>query len=59
MSDASVGVRTTWSAVVARLTRRWVNAVPYETSRMTGHEARALSASLRETDDAPAALTGA
>jgi multimeric flavodoxin WrbA len=44
---------------IARLTQRWVNAVPYETSRMTEHEARALSASLRETNDAPAALTGA
>ncbi|SOB89036.1 flavodoxin family protein [Streptomyces sp. 1331.2] len=32
---------------IARLTQRWVNAVPYETDRMTEHEARALSASLR------------
>ncbi|GAA3012268.1 flavodoxin family protein [Kitasatospora albolonga] len=32
---------------IARLTQRWVNAVPYETPRMTEHEARALSASLR------------
>jgi NAD(P)H dehydrogenase (quinone) len=39
---------------IARLTQRWVNAVPYETSRMTEHEARALSASLRETDAAAA-----
>ncbi|MFF9273563.1 flavodoxin family protein [Streptomyces griseosporeus] len=39
---------------IARLTQRWVNAVPYDTPRMTEHEARALSASLR-TD--PAALT--
>ncbi|MEV0091937.1 flavodoxin family protein [Streptomyces sp. NPDC050738] len=44
---------------IARLAQRWVNAVPYETSRMTEHEARALSASLRETDVAPAALTSA
>jgi NAD(P)H dehydrogenase (quinone) len=44
---------------IARLTQRWVNAVPYDTPRMTEHEARALSASLREADDAPAALTGA
>ena len=44
---------------IARLTQRWVNAVPYDTSRMTEHEARALSASLRETDGAPAALAGA
>ncbi|MEW2129447.1 flavodoxin family protein [Streptomyces sp. NPDC005435] len=41
---------------IARLTQRWVNAVPYETSRMTEHEARALSASLREKDGAPASL---
>ena len=33
---------------IARLTQRWVNGVPYETSRMTEHEARALSESLRE-----------
>lgn len=33
---------------IARLTQRWVNGVPYETGRMTEHEARALSASLRE-----------
>lgn len=32
---------------IARLTHRWTNATPYETSRMTEHEARALSASLR------------
>ncbi|GGV16876.1 FMN reductase [Kitasatospora herbaricolor] len=44
---------------IARLTQRWVNAVPYETGRMTEHEARALSASLRETDPAPVAATGA
>ncbi|MGW6793983.1 flavodoxin family protein [Streptomyces chartreusis] len=44
---------------IARLTQRWVNAVPYDTPRMTEHEARALSASLRETDDAPAPLTSA
>ncbi|AEW94876.1 MULTISPECIES: hypothetical protein [Streptomycetaceae] len=44
---------------VARLTQRWVNAVPYETPRMTEHQARALSASLRDTDAAPSALTGA
>ncbi|MFE6848560.1 hypothetical protein [Streptomyces sp. NPDC057686] len=50
---------------IARLTQRWANAVPYETSRMTEHEARALSASFREaagangTADAPAVLTGA
>jgi hypothetical protein len=44
---------------IARLAQRWVNAVPYDTFRMTEHEARALSASLRRTDDAPAALTGA
>ncbi|SEG30404.1 Multimeric flavodoxin WrbA [Actinacidiphila yanglinensis] len=44
---------------IALLTQRWVNGVPYTTSRMTEHEARALSASLREADDAPAALTGA
>ncbi|WP_223184994.1 hypothetical protein [Streptomyces sp. CBMA152] len=31
---------------IARLTQRWVNAVPYDTSRMTEHETRALSASL-------------
>jgi multimeric flavodoxin WrbA len=43
---------------IARLTQRWVNAVPYETSRMTEHEARDLSASLREAGGA-AALTGA
>ncbi|WP_406164420.1 flavodoxin family protein [Streptomyces sp. NBC_00996] len=42
---------------IARLTQRWVNATPYETSRMTEHEARALSASLRETDAAPKAPT--
>ncbi|MCX2184073.1 flavodoxin family protein [Streptomyces sp. SKN60] len=42
---------------IARLTQRWVNAVPYETDRMTEHEARALSASLRNTDDMPAPLT--
>lgn len=40
---------------IGSLTQRWVNAVPYETSRMTEHEARALSASLRETHEAPAA----
>lgn len=34
---------------IARLAQRWVNAVPYETPRMTEHEARALSAALRET----------
>jgi len=33
---------------IARLTQRWVNAVPYDTSRMTEHEARALWASLRD-----------
>ncbi|MBB1152116.1 flavodoxin family protein [Amycolatopsis dendrobii] len=33
---------------IARLTQRWVNGVPYETGRMTEHEARALSASLRD-----------
>jgi multimeric flavodoxin WrbA len=44
---------------IARLTQRWVNAVPYETSRMTEHEARALSASLRDPHDAPTALAGA
>jgi multimeric flavodoxin WrbA len=33
---------------VARLAQRWVNGVPYETPRMTEHEARELSASLRE-----------
>ncbi|WP_329494378.1 flavodoxin family protein [Kitasatospora herbaricolor] len=44
---------------IARLTQRWVNAVPYESGRMTEHEARALSASLRETDPAPVAMTGA
>ncbi|WP_254648423.1 hypothetical protein [Streptomyces sp. GbtcB6] len=32
---------------IARLTRRWVNAVPYDTSRVTEHEGRALSASRR------------
>lgn len=32
---------------IARLAQRWVNAVPYDTPRMTEHEARALSASLR------------
>ncbi|MEV7025344.1 flavodoxin family protein [Kitasatospora sp. NPDC093558] len=37
---------------IARLAQRWVNAVPYETPRMTEHEARALSASLRTTADA-------
>ncbi|NUS10753.1 MAG: flavodoxin family protein [Streptomyces sp.] len=42
---------------MARLAQRWVNGVPYETSRMTEHEARALSASLREAG--PAALAGA
>ncbi|MCX5196410.1 hypothetical protein OOK31_21340 [Streptomyces sp. NBC_00249] len=35
---------------IARLAQRWVNAVPYETPRMTEHEARALSASLGEAD---------
>jgi multimeric flavodoxin WrbA len=44
---------------IARLTQRWVNGVPYETPRMTEHEARALSASLRETDGATGAPTGA
>ncbi|MET9616122.1 flavodoxin family protein [Kitasatospora indigofera] len=44
---------------IARLAQRWVNAVPYETGRMTEHEARALSASLRETGPAPVAMTGA
>ncbi|MFG2710901.1 FMN reductase [Streptomyces goshikiensis] len=44
---------------IARLAQRWVNAVPYETPRMTEHEARALSASLRETDDTRGVLTGA
>ncbi|MEV6729718.1 MULTISPECIES: hypothetical protein [unclassified Streptomyces] len=47
---------------IVRLTQRWVNAVPCETSRMTEHEARALSASPREAVDAAdalAALTGA
>ncbi|MFJ9692834.1 flavodoxin family protein [Kitasatospora sp. NPDC101183] len=33
---------------IATLTQRWVNAVPFETVRMTEHEYRALSASLRE-----------
>lgn len=33
---------------IARLTQRWVNGVPYETGRMTEHEVRALSASMRE-----------
>lgn len=32
---------------IARLTQRWVNAVPYDTLRMTEHETRSLSASLR------------
>ncbi|MER5354451.1 flavodoxin family protein [Kitasatospora sp. NPDC002551] len=41
---------------IARLTQRWVNGVPYATSRMTEHEARALSASLREADGADAAV---
>ncbi|MGW5351031.1 flavodoxin family protein [Streptomyces sp. NPDC004031] len=40
---------------VAALTQRWVNAVPYTTTRMTEHEARALSASLRERAAAPVA----
>lgn len=44
---------------IARLAQRWVNAVPFETGRMTEHEARALSASLRETGPAPVAMTGA
>ncbi|MDF3140043.1 MULTISPECIES: hypothetical protein [unclassified Streptomyces] len=43
----------------ARLTQRWGNAKPHDTSRMTEHEARALTASLRETDEALAALTDA
>jgi len=37
---------------IARLAQRWVNGVRYETSRMTEHEARALSASLRERGEA-------
>ena len=32
---------------------------PVRNPRMTEHQARALSASLRETEDAPPALTGA
>ncbi|GAB7184011.1 hypothetical protein ATKI12_3842 [Kitasatospora sp. Ki12] len=39
---------------IARLAQRWVNGLPYDTPRMTEHEARALSASLRD-----AALQGA
>ncbi|MEU6971663.1 flavodoxin family protein [Kitasatospora aureofaciens] len=39
---------------IARLAQRWVNAVPYGTPRMTEHEARALSASLRDAEVAPA-----
>ncbi|BBA96327.1 putative multimeric flavodoxin [Actinacidiphila reveromycinica] len=42
---------------IARLTQRWVNAVPYDTPRMTEHEARALSADLRAGHSAPPALT--
>ncbi|WP_431032458.1 flavodoxin family protein [Streptomyces sp. P6-2-1] len=37
---------------IARLARRWVNGVPYETERMTEHEARAFSAALREAEPA-------
>ncbi|MEU8514604.1 flavodoxin family protein [Kitasatospora sp. NPDC048722] len=37
---------------IARLAQRWVNAVPYETPRMTEHEARDLSTALRATADA-------
>ncbi|MFC5835041.1 flavodoxin family protein [Nonomuraea insulae] len=44
---------------IAMLAQRWVNAVPYDTPRMSEHDARALSASLRRTDDAPAAAIGA
>jgi multimeric flavodoxin WrbA len=40
---------------IARLTQRWVNAVPHTTTRMTEHEARALSASLRTPSTPPAA----
>jgi multimeric flavodoxin WrbA len=40
---------------IARLAQRWVHGAPYETSRMTEHEARALSASLRETSAGAAA----
>ncbi|WP_078861881.1 flavodoxin family protein [Streptomyces sp. NRRL F-5123] len=39
---------------IAHLSQRWVNAVPYTTTRMTEHEARALSASLRKPADSPA-----
>ncbi|SFD26013.1 flavodoxin family protein [Streptomyces aidingensis] len=39
---------------IARLAQRWVNGVPYRTPRMTEHQARELSASLRQRDDAPA-----
>ncbi|ATY12356.1 flavodoxin family protein [Amycolatopsis sp. AA4] len=48
----SLGDRVTaqrYGERIARLTQRWVNGVPYETGRMTEHEARALSASLRES----------
>ncbi|WP_318216542.1 hypothetical protein [Streptomyces sp. SCL15-6] len=44
---------------IPRLPQHGVDAVPYDTLRMTEHRARALSAFLVETDDAPAALTGA
>ncbi|MBH5336407.1 flavodoxin family protein [Streptomyces pactum] len=44
---------------IARLTQRWVNAVPYETPRMTEHETRALSAAIAAPDAGPAAVTGA
>jgi NAD(P)H dehydrogenase (quinone) len=40
---------------IARLALRWTAAAPYDTPRMTEHEARALSAALREQDAAPVA----
>ncbi|MFD9686282.1 flavodoxin family protein [Kitasatospora sp. NPDC059146] len=44
---------------IARLAQRWVNAVPYETTRMTEHEARALSAILREAGVEVSGVPGA
>jgi multimeric flavodoxin WrbA len=41
-----------YGARIAHLTQRWVNAVPYETTRLSEHDARALSLALARRDNA-------
>jgi multimeric flavodoxin WrbA len=51
----SLGDRITaerYGARIAQLTQRWVNAVPYDTPRLSEHDARALSVALTRRDDA-------